>query len=98
MALHANVCSFVSKRFITHGVKEKHQEKHQTKRERGEKVPLVDKSSEYININVSGMVFKTKIATLNRFTDTLLGEICVFYAEEPLDIPCMTVSTEYKCA
>ena len=64
------VMNFVSKRFITHqgggggGTKEG---RH------GKKERSTDPSAEYITINVSGVTFKTKLETLSRYPNTLLG-------------------------
>ena len=67
------VMNFVSKRFITHqggggGTKEG---RH------GKKERSTDPSAEYITINVSGVTFKTKLETLSRYPNTLLGKSCV---------------------
>ena len=63
----SQVINFVSKRFITHqGVVK---ETRQQKKER----LTAESSNEYVSINVSGVTFKTKLETLARYPNTLLG-------------------------
>jgi hypothetical protein len=64
----SQVINLVSKRFISHqGVVK--DARHQKKDSRQSSEP----TSEYITINVSGVTFKTKLETLARYPNTLLG-------------------------
>ena len=61
------VMNFVSKRFITQQGGGPKEGRH------GKKERTTDPSTEYITINVSGVTFKTKLETLSRYPNTLLG-------------------------
>lgn len=73
------------KRFITQAGGVKHHPNTNKKERTSTEKSLPEISTEYININVSGMVFKTRLTTLNRFSDTLLGNLAdrtKFYDEK----------------
>ena len=73
----SQVLNFVSKRFITHpGVNTK--DSRHLKKER-ERANTNDSQSDYITINVSGVTFKTKVDTLSRYPNTLLGLSWCYY-------------------
>ena len=65
-------CNF-SKRFITQSNRED-REPREPRRPRKE-------HSDYVTINVSGVVFKTKQETLARFPETLLGVLIMIFLD-----------------
>ena len=65
------VINFVSKRFVnTHqGVLPQKETRQQQKR----REQSADNTNDYVKINISGVTFKTKLETLQRYPQTLLG-------------------------